>query len=398
MKKVIYNKEENRIPIKSWVSDIEESAMVQVNNLSKLPFLYKHIALMPDCHMGYGMPIGGVIASKGYVIPNAVGVDIGCGIIAQPTNLLVKDFSTETLKQIMGLIRKNIPVGFNHNKEPCDISEMPRGKRLYRLDADNSNLPICSREFNSAMYQLGTLGGGNHFIEIQKGDDGYVWIMIHSGSRNLGKKVCDYYNGLAKDLNNKWFSKTQNDLNFLPITSEEGKQYMEEMNYCLDFAQENRNKMMNGCKRIFKEICAGIEFKEAINIHHNYAAFENHFKEKVIVHRKGATKATEGLKGIIPGSQGTCSYIVEGLGNPESFKSCSHGAGRKMGRKDACRRLNLEEEKKKLDDKGIVHGIRNVNDLDEASGAYKPIDEVMANQSDLVKILVKLEPLGVIKG
>ncbi len=394
--KVIYNKKENRIPIKSWVSDIEDGAMEQAKNLSNLPFAFKHIALMPDCHQGFGMPIGGVMATKGYIIPNAVGMDIGCGMCAIKTNIKTEDFKTETLKLIMGEIRKQVPVGMgNNNKEPCEVSEMPNNTNAF-----SGGFKIISEQFESARHQLGTLGGGNHFIEIQKGDDGFVWIMLHSGSRNLGFKVAKHYNDVANEINRKFYSEItkEKELAFLPIDSEEGKDYLEEMNYCLEFAYANRLKMMNAIKDIFSEKISGVIFEEMINIHHNYASIENHFGENVVVHRKGATKATKGLVGIIPGSQGTCSYIVEGLGNPESFKSCSHGAGRKMGRKDACRRLNLQEEKKKLDDKGIVHGIRNVSDLDEASGAYKDIDVVMENQKDLVKILVKLEPLGVIKG
>jgi len=393
MKEVIYKKHENRIPIKSWVTGLEDGALAQANNISNLPFVYKHVALMPDCHQGYGMPIGGVIAADGYVIPNAVGVDIGCGMCAVKTNIKIGDFKTETLKEIMGEIRKQIPVGFNHNKEECSISEMPSLE-------NKPNMIIIEKEYKSARYQLGTLGGGNHFIEIQKGDDGFVWIMLHSGSRNIGLKVAKHYNNLANEINRKFYSEVikEKELAFLPIDSEEGKNYLEEMNYCLEFAYANRLKMMNKIKDIFSKKVCEVIFEEMINIHHNYASIENHFGENVMVHRKGATKATEGLIGIIPGSQGTASYIVEGLGNPESFQSCSHGAGRKMGRRDACQRLNLAEEKKKLDDKGIVHGIRCVNDLDEAAGAYKDIDVVMENQKDLVKILVKLEPLGVIKG
>ncbi len=394
MKEVIYKKEENRIPIKSWVTDIEDGALSQAQNLSNLPFVFKHIALMPDCHQGYGMPIGGVMATKGYVIPNAVGMDIACGVCAIKTNIKIKDFKTETLKLIMGEIRKQIPVGLGkHNKEPCDVSEMPNFPYP-------NNFKIVKEQWQSARYQLGTLGSGNHFIEMQKGDDGFVWIMIHSGSRNLGLKVAKHYNEIANKVNRLFYSEITKDkeLAFLPINSDDGKNYLAEMNYCLEFAYANRLKMMNDIKDIFKTIISEVNFGDMINIHHNYATMENHFGENVMVHRKGATSAKKGEMGIIPGSQGTCSYIVEGLGNPESFKSCSHGAGRKMGRKDACRRLNLEEEKKKLDDKGIVHGIRNVNDLDEASGAYKDINDVMENQKDLVKILVKLEPLGVIKG
>jgi len=224
--------------------------------------------------------------------------------------------------------------------------------------------------------------------------------MIHSGSRNLGYKVADYYNKLAIELNEKWHSKVPKEwqLAFLPVDSNEGQAYLKEMQYCVDFAFANRKLMMNRTKYCFDEIISGIEFDHIINIAHNYASLENHFGKNVWVHRKGATLARKGTIGIIPGSQGTHSYIVEGLGNPESFMSCSHGAGRCMSRTQAKKELNLEIEKKKMDDQGIIHGMRNKNDLDESLSAYKDIKTVMKNQEDLVKVLVELKPLGVIKG
>lgn len=375
---------EDGLPIKLWLDDIEDSAMEQIRNLSKLPFAFKHIAIMPDSHQGYGMPIGGVLATKGVVIPNAVGVDIGCGMCAVKTSLTELD--TDTLKKTMGEIRKTVPVGFEHHKHPQDESLMP----YY----DGSHV-VVSREYNSALKQIGTLGGGNHFIEIQKGSDGHIWVMIHSGSRNIGKQVADYYNKVAVKSNEKWHSSVPKEweLAFLPMDSAEGKFYIREMQYCVDFALANRKLMMDRVLEIF-----GCEHEEMINIAHNYAKMENHFGENVLVHRKGATLATTNTIGIIPGSQGTKSYIVKGKGNPESFNSCSHGAGRKMGRNQATKLLNLQEEIKKLDDQGIIHGIRTERDLDEAAGAYKPIDEVMNNQRDLVEVLVELTPMAVIKG
>lgn len=267
--------------------------------------------------------------------------------------------------------------------------------------------------------QLASLGSGNHFIEIQKDTNDNIWIMIHSGSRNLGKKVADYYNKLAKELNERWHSKVPRewDLAFLPIETQEAKNYMTEMQYCVDFALANRKLMMDRIVNIFVEEFKLKDFegyqgfnnlypelaslKNAfpfINIAHNYAAWENHFGQNVIVHRKGATLARKDTIGIIPGSQGSRSYIIKGLGNKESFESCSHGAGRKMSRTQAKRTLNLQEEIKKMDDLGVIHGIRNQSNLDEAPGAYKDIDEVMNNQKDLVEIIEILTPLAVIKG
>jgi len=404
MKKVISTE---KIPIKMWLDDIEEGALKQAKNLANLPFVFKHIAIMPDAHLGFGCPIGAVVATKGVVIPNLVGVDISCGLCAVKTSLT--EIDTETLKKIMGEIRKAIPVGFNKHKEPQDEKLMPKGiDTVAKAEEFGAfNPPICEdKEINNnARKSLGTLGGGNHFIEIQKGSDGHIWIMIHSGSRNLGLKVANYYNRLAQKLNERWFSSVskQWDLAFLPIETDEAKAYLREMNYCVEFALANRKLMMNRITDIFDnlidtEMTADIEFDEMINIAHNYAKFENHFGQNVIVHRKGATLATKDTIGIIPGSQGTSSYLVKGKGNPDSFNSCSHGAGRKMGRRDAQRRLNLEEEKKKLDEKGIIHSVRNVRDLDEAPGSYKDILKVMKNQEDLVEILVELNPLAVIKG
>ena len=382
-------------PIKMWLTDIEDGAMEQAKNLANLPFTFSHVAIMPDSHQGYGMPIGGVLATKDVIIPNAVGVDIGCGMCAVKTSLT--DISTETLKIILGKIREQIPVGFNKHQEDQDENLMP-----FPQDWNNINYPIVAQEQFNALKSLGTLGGGNHFIEIQKGSDGHIWIMIHSGSRNLGKQVADYYNKVAIELNAKWHSNVpaEHELAFLPVDSEEGQSYIREMQYCVDFALANRGLMMNRIMNIFS---AQFEWDvnttyEIINIAHNYAALEKHFGKEVWVHRKGATLASADTIGIIPGSQGTKSYIVKGKGNIQSFNSCSHGAGRKMGRKEAERSLNLDEEVRKLDEAGVLHAIRGVKDLDEAPGAYKDIDVVMKNQEDLVEILVELTPLAVVKG
>jgi len=338
------------------------------------------------------MPIGGVLATKDVVIPNAVGVDIGCGMNAVRTSLEVID--RDDLKKIMGLIRKVVPVGFKHQSMAQQESLMPEMHDVGRFK-------IIRQEYRSALHQLGTLGGGNHFIEIQKGSDGYIWIMVHSGSRNLGKTVAEYYNNLAEKLNELWSSPVEKSkkLAYLPLGSNEGSDYIGEMTYCQQFAAANRKLMMRNIIDCFVQIVGeSVRFDEAFDVAHNYARNENHFGSEVIIHRKGATSARAGEIGIIPGSQGSVSYIVDGLGNPESFMSCSHGAGRKMSRHKAQKSLNLKEVVKSLDSLGIIHGIRNIKDLDEAPGAYKNINEVMENQKDLVKILVELRPLAVIKG
>lgn len=380
------------LPIKLWLNDIEAGALEQARNLARLPFAFRHIALMPDCHQGFGMPIGGVLATREVIIPNAVGVDIGCGMCAVQTSL--QEVDEKTLRSIMSGIRGLIPLGFKHHAKPQDERRMPSRESL-------QDMPVVSREYESATSQIGTLGGGNHFIEIQKGSDGLIWIMVHSGSRNIGKQVADYYNRLAIKLNEEWKSPVPRSaqLAWLPIDSREGQQYISEMNYCIDFALANRRLMMDNILSVFDEHLKG-NFRAApmINIAHNYAALEKHFGQEVMVHRKGATKASLDTTGIIPGSQGANSYIVKGKGNPESFESCSHGAGRKMGRKEAIRSLNLKKEIEKLDQKGVIHALRRAGDLEEASGAYKDIEIVMKNQDDLVDILVELRPLAVIKG
>jgi tRNA-splicing ligase RtcB len=379
---------EGSVVIKSWCDNLEEGAIEQAKNLSRLPFAFRQVCIMADGHLGYGMPIGGVLATKGVVIPNCVGVDISCGMVAVKTSLT--EIPLELLKKIMGEIRKAIPVGFNKHKEPQDESLMPAGGRALFSEAN----------YNNAMHSLGSLGGGNHFVEVQKGNDGHIWIMIHSGSRNLGKQVADFHNKVAIELNERYHSKvpTEWELAFLPIDSNEGQAYLKQMNYCVDFSFANRKLMMDRIMRIFCNVVGEVLFDPMINISHNYARLESHWGSNVMVHRKGATFAGEGTTCLIPGSQGTASYIARGLGNRESFSSCSHGAGRRMGRKEAQRTLNLEEEQKKLDDQGILHAIRGRDDLDEASGAYKDISTVMKEQEDLVEILVELRPLAVVKG
>jgi len=387
-----WERTDKRIPIKSWCKTVEAGALEQAENLAELKVTYKHVALMPDCHVGYGMPIGGVVACIDAVIPNAVGVDIGCGMLAAETDLEVCDLSTNLIKEIMGETRDVIPVGFDHHKS----SQAWAGWNSAPLEC-----PPVRQQVESARRQLGTLGGGNHFIEIQEGDDGLVWLMIHSGSRNFGLKIAEYYHDVARRLCEKQdVPLTSGDLAWLPKGSTEADEYLAAMNYALKFAAQNRELMM---ERFSAIVCrrARCHVTRMINIHHNYCAVERHFGREVLVHRKGATAANKGQMGIIPGSMGTASYIVRGLGNPESFMSCSHGAGRTMGRNEACRRLSVEECDRSM--AGIVFGRwrkdrRGRLDLSEAPQAYKDIDAVMASQSDLVEVVTKLQPRGVIKG
>ncbi|MGI9536437.1 MAG: RtcB family protein [Desulfocapsaceae bacterium] len=383
-----------KIPIKLWLDDMEEGALQQAKNLANLPFAFHHIAIMPDAHFGFGMPIGGILAADSVIVPNAVGVDIGCGMCAVKTSL--PTIGEVDIKQVMRTIRQTVPLGFKHHKKPQAHDSMPDTET-----GSIDDLPIVRAEYDHARTQVGSLGGGNHFIEIQRGTDGMIWFMIHSGSRNLGFRVASHYNKLAVSMNKRWKISAPKSwqLAHLPMGDEPGQTYYREMCYCVEFARANRTLMQSRVQDALREqISPDIAFGEPINIAHNYATLESHFGKQVYVHRKGATRAMTEDTGIIPGSQGNKSFIVGGRSNPESFNSCSHGAGRKLGRKQAQRQLDLAREKAVLEKKRILHSLRGKKDLDEAPGAYKDIATVMQRQRDLVDVIDVLEPLAVIKG
>lgn len=383
-----------KIPIQLWSDSLDEQTLAQAKNLANLPFAHHHIALMADSHVGYGMPIGGVTATRNVVIPNAVGVDIGCGVCASKTSLTA--VTKPVLQKIVNKINNKIPLGFKHHKKPKNTNLMPRSDK----PLEKTKYPVITREYQKGQHQLGTLGGGNHFIEIQQGGDGYVWLMVHSGSRNIGYQVAKHYNNLAQEYNRRHGSivPAKWQLDYLPVKSKEGQNYLREMEYCVKFAKYSRREIMLAVYSAITGFLPETSFSEVIDIAHNYAAREFHFGESVIVHRKGATKAEKEEVGIVPGSQGSPSFLVRGLGNASSFNSCSHGAGRKLGRKQAVRTLRLQDEIDNLNRQKILHTIRTKKDLDEAPGAYKNIEEVMNNQKDLVKIELRLLPLAVIKG
>ncbi|KPA15104.1 protein belonging to Uncharacterized protein family UPF0027 [Candidatus Magnetomorum sp. HK-1] len=399
----IKNEEQYRVPIQSWCAEVEEQAMTQAEDLARHSVVYHHVALMPDCHPGYGMPIGGVIACIDAVIPNAVGVDIGCGMGAVKTNIPVSETTREKLRALTIRIKELIPCGEGKSHKKARFWE--------GFDEILENLKErewCSKHVRElATKNLGTLGGGNHFIEVQAGDDNYIWLMIHSGSRHLGNMIAKYYNQLALSLNIMWRSDiSSKDLAFLPVESSYGKAYIDDMNLALSYAKENRRQIMENFMIAFNEIFPMAEFEVPINIHHNYAAIEHHFGKNVWVHRKGATRARKDEIGIIPGSMGTPSFIVKGLGNPDSFTSCSHGAGRVLGRKEASRTLTPEECDKKMGNvvydrwNKIRRGKKSkgLYDLGEAPQAYKDIHAVIEAQRDLIMPLVTLRPLAVVKG
>jgi tRNA-splicing ligase RtcB len=390
--------------------EMDEKTLEQVKNLANHPVVRERVCLMPDAHVGYGMPIGGVIACEDAVIPNAVGVDIGCGMGAVKTSLRAEQFTDMAhLRKLVNVIKAHIPVGEgNARKERIPWNGFAEWREMVGAD-----LPVWMTEKSGDLDRrnLGTLGGGNHFIEIQQDEDGCVWVMLHSGSRNMGQRIATFYHKEAMRLNAEMgVQLPDSHLAFLPVGTETGAAYVRDMNHALAYARENRRIMLAHVKSILADFFPDIEFQSEVNIHHNYAALEEHGGKTRWVHRKGATSAKAGETGIIPGSMGTSSYIVEGLGNPLSFMSCSHGAGRRLGRSQANRTLTLADCEEAM--QGIVYDRfgfsrssqardadgKKLRDLSEAPLAYKDIDAVITAENDLVKPLVKLRPLAVVKG
>lgn len=408
----VLHDESMRFPIKVWLESedrLEESCLEQARHLARLPFIHKWVCLMPDTHAGKGMPIGGVIAAKDVVIPNAVGVDIGCGMDFIPTNIPMEEIrgiqtgNGTVIQAVVGNIMRAVPLNHERFKTPQESAVLDRARQeTEKYEANTELLPLIEDGY----FQVGSLGGGNHFIELQEDEDGYLGIMIHSGSRHLGKAVCDYFQKKARELNRRWYSEVKEEyrLEFLPVKSEEGQQYIHWMELAMDYAFENRARMLDRTCAIVEEVIrknAGltVEFGEEINCHHNYAALENHYGANVWVHRKGAVRVREGEMAVIPGAMGSYSYVVKGKGNRESFCTSSHGAGRNYSRTGAMRAFSVEKVMVDLKEQGIVLGKRKKNDVpEECRFAYKDIDQVMAQQTDMVTPVRKLKTVGVVKG
>ncbi|MDP8905301.1 MAG: RtcB family protein [Chloroflexota bacterium] len=383
-----------RVPIKSWVPDLEEAALAQAINLSNLPFAIRHVALMPDAHAGYGMPIGGVLFADRAVVPYAIGVDIGCGVALAETDLTVESLSRDELDATLAEIYRRVPVGMASQPRPVD--------REAALAEIGMEVPASIEPawFARAVNQLGTLGSGNHFLEVQRDEDGRVYVMLHSGSRSLGKTVCDAFHKRALRENMLWHSQLPHpELAFLPTGTEGYDGYWPAMLFVLRFAEVNRSRMLDAVEVAFGMHTRIGSFTRLVDVHHNYAAWENHFGQNGIVHRKGAVRARAGETVLIPGSMGTASYVAEGLGNRESFETCQHGAGRAMSRAAARRAMSsaaLFEEMARLG--VLLHSGDPKTAAEEAPFAYKDIETVMAASTDLIRPLKRLTPLGVVKG
>lgn len=379
--------------IKLWspLEEVESSALTQLKNIANLPWMFHHVAAMPDVHFGKGATVGSVIAMKNAISPAAVGVDIGCGMGAMLTNLTADDLP-DSLYGIRSAIEKTIPVGFNKHDHTPKLHKDYSGKTIMSSFKD---LTVKVHDLEArASLQIGTLGGGNHFIEICLDSKNRVWVMLHSGSRNIGKTLAEYHITIAKHLAHNQ-DLPDRDLAVFLAGTPQMQNYWHDLDWAQKYAYENREVMKDLIFHSLRGFFPNIKEQSYITCHHNYVSIENHFSEDVFVTRKGAIYAGYGQYGIIPGSMGTKSYIVKGLGNAESYNSASHGAGRRMSRGEAKRKFNLDDLKAQT---AGVECRKDQGVLDEIPGAYKDIDQVMENQKDLVTIIETLKQVCCIKG
>jgi tRNA-splicing ligase RtcB len=400
-------------PIKLWTTSpqgdvpVEEKALAQLRNIASLPFVFRHVAAMPDVHLGMGATVGSVIATRGAIVPAAVGVDIGCGMEAVRTTLRAVDLP-ESLGAVRSAVEQAVPHGrTNHGgpgdrgawgDPPTEVGESWAalgGDERYRLLVERH--PKVDRNATPAAH-LGTLGTGNHFIELCLDEEDRVWVMLHSGSRGIGNRIGSYFIERAKAEMERWYVKLPDpDLAYLPESSDLFRDYVAAVGWAQDYAAANRALMLRATIAAVSR-AIGVEVgrsDEAISCHHNYVAREHHFGANVLVTRKGAVDASAGRLGIIPGSMGKRSYIVRGKGDPESFRSCSHGAGRAMSRGEAVRRFTLEDLARQTEG---VECRKDEGVLDEIPGAYKDLDLVMAAQRDLVEVVHTLRAVMTVKG
>ena len=394
--------------VRMWTEGVpvEPEALAQIANVASLPILGGHVAVMPDVHLGKGATVGSVIPTRGAIVPAAVGVDIGCGMMAVRTTLGASDLP-DSLGEIRARIERDVPVGFNHHRQPVDVagesfSGAAIARRMKALHRRYESLAIMDRvkKFDHARVwkQCGTLGGGNHFIELCLDESDRVWVMLHSGSRNVGNTIGEVAISMARRLAERADARLPDrDLAWLDEGTREFDEYVTALGWAQDYAALNRDTMMHlvlaALERFFPAPIAIAE--SAVNCHHNYAAVESHYGESLWITRKGAVSAREGQLGIIPGSMGTRSYIVRGKGCAGSYHSCSHGAGRRMSRNEARRRFSREDLERQT---AGVECRKDAGVLDELPAAYKDLDAVMAAQAELVEVVHTLKQVLCVKG
>ena len=388
---------EGRVPVKVYTDAIEATARAQLVNISRLAIVHHHVAAMPDVHLGIGATVGSVIPTVRAIIPAAVGVDIGCGMMAARLSLTSRDLDEKALRGVYNQINRDVPVGFQQHDERDARSHAARGfkKKLTSLLERHPGIGKRIGKHSHWALQLGTLGGGNHFIEVCLDEAERVWVMLHSGSRGIGNAIGSYFIELAKKDSGQ-INLPDRDLAYFSEGAAHFDDYVGAVGWAQDYARANREEMLDIVLEALQRHLPGFEVTdEAVNCHHNYVEQEQHYGEKVWLTRKGAIRARAGELGIIPGSMGARSYIVRGRGAAESFHSCAHGAGRRMSRNAAQKTFNIDDLVKQTSgvicrkDKGV---------LDEIPGAYKDIDEVMANQSDLVEVVHTLKQVLCVKG
>jgi tRNA-splicing ligase RtcB len=390
---------EGRVPVKVYTGEIEAAARAQLVNISRLPIVHHHVAAMPDVHLGIGATVGSVIPTVRAIIPAAVGVDIGCGMMAARLSLGASELDEPSLRKVFNQILRDVPVGFEQHdeREARSHAAKPFSKPLTRILEGHPGIGKRIGKHSHWARQLGSLGGGNHFIEVCLDESDRVWVMLHSGSRGIGNAIGSYFIELARrDAERSSLQLPDRDLAYFPEGAKHFNDYVEAVGWAQDYARANREEMMEiVLEALHRHLPAFDVTDAAVNCHHNYVEREEHFGQQVWLTRKGAIRARAGELGIIPGSMGTRSYIVRGKGSAESFDSCAHGAGRRMSRNAAQKKFSVQDLEAQTQgvicrkDKGVV---------DEIPGAYKNIDEVMANQSDLVEVVHTLKQVLCVKG
>lgn len=388
-----------RVPVKIWTDEVDDKSRAQLSNIASLPFVHHHVAAMPDVHLGIGATIGSVIATHKAIIPAAVGVDLGCGMVAARLSLTANELDEKTLQKVFDQISRDVPVGRDQHRDERVLVDAakPFEPGLKSLTDRHPELLKAFGKFSKWTNQMGTLGGGNHFIEVCLDETNQVWVMLHSGSRGIGNAIASYFIALARKDMERWMIQLPDrDLAYFPEGSEHFADYVEAVHWAQDYAMQNRTSMLElVLSALQRHLPPFTVTTEAVNCHHNYVAQEHHYGENVWVTRKGAIRAREGDLGIVPGSMGARSFIVRGLGNPESFCSSAHGAGRKMSRTAAEKQFTVADMVAQT--QGVI--CRKDKDvIDEIPGAYKDIDQVMANQADLTAILHTLKQVICVKG